>query len=89
MENKDHTIVDDRQLQKIIMGDTFLNSEKQKRIQQHYKSNKMVQPIKEISYPLPKPGHFGHPIHEVIIFLHNLNILENLNLLSQKYVLRF
>ena len=49
----------------------------------------MVQPLKDLSYPLPKPAHFGHSIHELILFVHNLNILENISLMAQKYVLRF
>ena len=49
----------------------------------------MVQPLKDLSYPLPRPAYFGHSIQELIIFVHNLNILENLSLLAQKYYLRF
>jgi len=48
----------------------------------------MVQPLQELVYPLPKPGHFGHHIQEIIIFVHNLNILENLNLIANRYRLR-
>ena len=89
METKEKTIVDDKQLQKLILGDTYANSEKQRRVQAHYKANKMVQPLQDLAYPLPKPGHFGHQIQELVIFVHNLNILENLNLIANRYKLRF
>ena len=75
IEHKDKTVIDDRQLQKIIMGDALVSSEKQQRVQAHYKANKMVQPLKDLSYPLPRPAYFGHSIQELIIFVHNLNIL--------------
>lgn len=58
-------------------------------MQAHYQNSKAVQPIREISYPLPKPNYFGHPITEIILFVHNLNILENINLMAQNYSLRF
>ena len=48
-----------------------------------------MQPLRDISYPLPKPNYFGHPITDLVLFVHNLNILENINLMAHKYALRF
>ena len=45
--------------------------------------------LKKLSYPLPRPQNTGHTIIEVIVFLHNLHILDNLNPSTQQYHLRF
>jgi hypothetical protein len=72
----------------VILGDT-LYSDKQQRIKNHYRNNKLVQPLSDITYPLPRPGYFGRPVQELVFFVHSLNILENINLMAQKYLLRF
>lgn len=89
VEGKEKTIVSDKYLQRIILGDTLSSAEKQEKIHNHFQNNRSVQSIREITYPLPRPNYFGHPITEIIVFVHNLNILDNLNLMAQKYSLRF
>lgn len=72
---KEKTIASDKYLQRIILGDTFSDPDRQKKVEAHYQNNRTVQSIGQISYPLPRPNYFGHPITEIILFVHNLNIL--------------
>lgn len=44
--------------------------------------------IKQLNYPLPEPNYNGHTIIEIILFLHDLHILENINLNLNKYWLK-
>lgn len=63
VEGKEKTIVSDKYLQRIILGETFSNAEKQQRVEKHYQNNRSVQSLKEIAYPLPRPNYFGYPIN--------------------------